>query len=553
MSSEVRMMRVIKYVVFCCVAWLFSSAVGFAQGFPSTTYYLHKETVAPWTTMPTLRTANPDQGSSFAQSPNYRNSPSRYLDPVWKTFRSVPPSTPGTLLAGSTLTFTVWMKKSAAWGTVYPYLKLWTYDNNDVLGGNLIPVCAVTGNSALDTSITKYIITCSTPTSIPVTATRAYRLDVGSYVDASPMQHNMTVSVYFDGVTFSGSYPSSVVIPNPVPPVITGLSASSGPIGSPVTIHGNYFGNVQGASTVQFNGVNAPVTSWSNTSIEVTVPVAGTGSVVVNVNGAASNVVQFQIIRPTISSVYPDHGTVGTPVTLTGLNFGESFDPASMSLLFNGVQTIPTSWSDTSIQATVPSTASGPVVVRVNGIDSNAVDFTVTVPAISGITPSAGYVGGLVTISGSGFGDSYNPSFMSVSFNDVVAMPVRWNDTSIRIAVPSTTTGPVAVRIYSVVSNSVVFTVLPNVNTARLREYVYLGNRPLAIESGTGGSSSGSGGYSFVRPLTINHNLVAGSQANFPVLVAKTHAHLRTVSNGGWIQRLDGGKPARSEERRVGK
>src|SRR5688572_32448520 len=250
------MKRIVERMVVWGLMFLFMPATGSAQGsLATTTYYLHKETVAPWA-MPTLRTASPDQGSSFAQSPNYRNSASGYLDPVWKTFRSVPPSTPGTLLAGSTLTFTVWMKKSAAWGTVYPYLKLWTYDNNDVLGGNLIPVCAVTGNSALDTSITKYIITCSTPTSIPVTATRAYRLDVGSYVDASPMQHNMTVSVYFDGVTFSGSYPSSVVIPNPVPPVITGLSASSGTIGSPVTIHGNYFGNVQGASTVQFNGVN---------------------------------------------------------------------------------------------------------------------------------------------------------------------------------------------------------------------------------------------------------------------------------------------------------
>jgi hypothetical protein len=504
---------------------------------------VHKETVAPWTTTPTLRLANPDIGSSYAQSANYRNVRSSYLDAAWKIFRSVAPSTPGTIIPGSRVTFTAYMKKSSSWGIVYPYFKLWTYDNDDLMGGALTPVCNATGSVALDTSITRYVVSCTTSVSIPMTATRAYRMDVGSYLAMSPGPHNLNVSVYYDGIIFSGSYPSSVAIPNSLPPVITGLSSFSGYVGTPVTISGAYFGDAQGAGTVTFNGVSAPVTSWSNTSIQVVVPVTTSGPVVVNVNGASSNSMNFAVSIPTISYVVPNSGTVGTAVTITGSNFGDAYNPDTMAVLFNGVAATPTSWSDTLIQANVPSTATGPVVVRIDGIDSIGVNFTVLVPTITGLAPTTGYVGSAVTINGSGFGAAYNPGTMRLSFNDVGATPISWNDSSIRTLVPSTSTGPVLVQINSVTSNSATFTVLPNEITSVSREYIYLGDRPLAIDSGSG-SNGAPQGYSFYRPMTVNHMLVPSSQTNFPVLVAKTHSHLKSVSHGGWIRHLDGGKPA---------
>src|SRR5437016_9765446 len=54
-------------------------------------------------------------------------------------------------------------------------------------------------------------------------------------------------------------------------PTITSLSVSSGPVGTAVTITGTNFGSTQGTSTVKFNGTTASVTSWSATSIGVTV------------------------------------------------------------------------------------------------------------------------------------------------------------------------------------------------------------------------------------------------------------------------------------------
>ena len=79
-------------------------------------------------------------------------------------------------------------------------------------------------------------------------------------------------------------------------PGLTGLSPTSGAGGTPVTITGTNFGTTQGLSSVTFNGVTAPVASWNAGSITATVPTqASTGNVVVTVNGAASNGVNFTV------------------------------------------------------------------------------------------------------------------------------------------------------------------------------------------------------------------------------------------------------------------
>jgi len=71
-------------------------------------------------------------------------------------------------------------------------------------------------------------------------------------------------------------------------PSITSLSPTSGTIGMTATIKGKYFGATQGSVT--FNGTPATVTSWSDTVIICTVPVAvTTGSVqVTNLVGTSA-------------------------------------------------------------------------------------------------------------------------------------------------------------------------------------------------------------------------------------------------------------------------
>ena len=102
------------------------------------------------------------------------------------------------------------------------------------------------------------------------------------------------VVVTVGGVASNGSTFTVTSTPGPN---ITMLSPTSGPVGAAVTITGTNFGASQGSSSVTFyNNQTATVTSWSATSIVVSVPAgASTGSVVVSVGGVASNGVSFTV------------------------------------------------------------------------------------------------------------------------------------------------------------------------------------------------------------------------------------------------------------------
>src|SRR5204862_1008145 len=146
-----------------------------------------------------------------------------------------------------------------------------------------------------------------------------------------------------------------------------------------------------GRSTVAFNGTLATPTSWSTTSLTMPVPSgATTGTVVVTVSGLASNSVPFTVtVPPSISTLTPTSGPVGTAVTIAGANFGAT--PGTSTVAFNGTLATPTSWSAASLTVPVPSGATtGNVVVTVGGLASNSVPFTVTVPpSIITLTPTS--------------------------------------------------------------------------------------------------------------------------------------------------------------------
>ncbi len=161
-------------------------------------------------------------------------------------------------------------------------------------------------------------------------------------------------------------------------PVISSLAPPNGPVGGSVVINGSGFGGTQG--TVEFNGSNATITSWSNTSITATVPTgATTGPVTVTTGGITSNSVTFTVIEATtVTGISPSSGSTGTSVIITGTGFGSSQSDSSVSF-YGAVATTITSWSDTSITATVPSGAvSGPVSVTVAGEAAYGPTFSLT-------------------------------------------------------------------------------------------------------------------------------------------------------------------------------
>jgi hypothetical protein len=148
-----------------------------------------------------------------------------------------------------------------------------------------------------------------------------------------------------------------------------------------VIITGTNFGPTVGTiqSFVTFNGVQTRASNWTNTSITAPVPAgATTGNVLVNVGGVPSNGVLFTVTPPpSITSLSPNFGPVGTSVTITGANFAAL--QGSSTVTFNAVVAAPTSWSASSIVVPVPTGASsGNVVVTESGVASNGVNFTVT-------------------------------------------------------------------------------------------------------------------------------------------------------------------------------
>jgi hypothetical protein len=80
-------------------------------------------------------------------------------------------------------------------------------------------------------------------------------------------------------------------------------------------------------------------------------------------------------ISLSISSLSPNRGSAGDSVVISGTGFGAT--QGSSKVTFNGIVAQVSSWSATSITATVPNSTSGSVIVIVNGAQTNGVTFKV--------------------------------------------------------------------------------------------------------------------------------------------------------------------------------
>jgi RHS repeat-associated protein len=291
----------------------------------------------------------------------------------------------------------------------------------------------------------------------PLDSLTPYAIELTSSI-ADLEGHTLTDSRYYFTTGQSAT--------EPAPNLITIYPGAGNYPGSSVTLQGTYFEPTQGASTVTFNGVPATPMSWSDIAISVPVPTEATsGPVVVTVNGVASNGMTFTVWNaPQITSVNPPAAAVGSTITITGTNLGDSYDSTQVFFQENVYPANPAtilSQSETSIAVVVPPNAeTGYLQIHVNGIsNSNPPTFTVA-PTISQLLPSSGVAGTTVCIYGANFGNSQGSS--TVSFNGVPAASITtWSNDFIAAVSPSNvTTGPVTIVGNSVPSNNnAVFTV----------------------------------------------------------------------------------------------
>src|SRR5438132_1527720 len=231
-------------------------------------------------------------------------------------------------------------------------------------------------------------------------------------------------------------------------PQVTGISPTSGAVGTQVTVNGSGFQATKGSSSIAFNGTGPTVNSWSDTQIVATA-VAGTttGGVKVTVNSVASNQnVIFTLPNPVVASLVPSSGPAGTQVQINGSGFGAA--QGTSNIPFNGPRPTVNEWSNSQIVATVPTTAiSGPVKVTEGGVGSNAsIFFSVPAPHITSASPMIAGPGFAVTINGSAFQASQASS--SVTFNGRGATVSSWSDTQIVALIPSSaSTGPLQLKV----------------------------------------------------------------------------------------------------------
>jgi YD repeat-containing protein len=267
----------------------------------------------------------------------------------------------------------------------------------------------------------------------------------------------------------------------------------------------------------QTNTCGTSVVAGGNCTISVIFKPTATGSRpgTLTVTDSAGNSPQTVslagtgVAAPHISSLSITSGTVGTPVTINGTNFGAT-QVAGSSVTFNTTLTTPTSWTGTKIVVPVPPGAStGNVFVTANGGNSNGILFTVqsaangpvnyfyddlnrlvgvtdatgnsaqysydaagnivsisritpTQVSILGFSPEIGPVGTAVTIDGTGF--STTPSQNTVKFNGVTASVSSSTSTQLQVTVPATaTTGVIAVTTPNgSATSSANFTVTPD-------------------------------------------------------------------------------------------
>jgi hypothetical protein len=202
------------------------------------------------------------------------------------------------------------------------------------------------------------------------------------------------------------------------PPVVTDFSPNSGPVGTEVTLNGQF---LSGATDVRFNGVPATFrVGFSGENLLATVPVGATLGPITVVTPLGSFTTQDSFIvttapAPIITSFSPTSGATGSTVVINGTNL-----TTATSVSFNGVSASFQPFGNTLI-ATVPqAAATGPITVMTPGGSATSTDsFVVTVasaPSITNLSPSSGQAGDTITISGANI-----DSATAVNFNGVPA------------------------------------------------------------------------------------------------------------------------------------
>ena len=229
--------------------------------------------------------------------------------------------------------------------------------------------------------------------------------------------------------------PKPFTVLNALAPEITGFTPESGAAGVSVSITGT---NLASAIAVRFGPASAAITAVSNTAIQASVPPdALTGPItVVTPDGTAASKDTFYVAGR-IDSFAPNHGPVGTPVTIRGPNL-----TGTLAVLFNGVSAPFTNISASELRTVVPEGApSGAITIATPAGFANTATAFYLPPTISSMDPTSGFASSNVTITGENLVD-----ISSVRFGGLDAVFTPLTPVSLSAIVPqNAVTGPITI------------------------------------------------------------------------------------------------------------
>src|SRR5579859_5868778 len=153
-------------------------------------------------------------------------------------------------------------------------------------------------------------------------------------------------------------------------PLITSVSATTGSIGSQVMINGSGYGAIQNGSVVYLNGAPVTVTTWSASSISISIPTGATsGYLVVSVAPSMtdSNAVRFTVTTQPLPTQWldADIGQVGVLGSATFLNGTFTINGAGLGVNYNYT-------TDALHFAYQPLSGDGTIVARIVSIPTNS-------------------------------------------------------------------------------------------------------------------------------------------------------------------------------------
>jgi hypothetical protein len=199
---------------------------------------------------------------------------------------------------------------------------------------------------------------------------------------------------------------------------IDSISPSGGAPGSQLRIYGKGFSVISDNNSVLINNMEVPVDLASVGTLLVAIPQqATTGPVVVKRETQTALGPVFTITSPpSISSLQPDQGFPGDPVTIQGTGFDQVLE-----VLFNGTLAVIAARSDNELHVVVPQSTSGNVVLNYNGGAITGPVFTYrSIPVIENIELTFGRPAYL-HITGRHF--SMDPSTLKV-FIEGIEVPI---------------------------------------------------------------------------------------------------------------------------------